>query len=74
MQGVVFLNPDYGERGGEKYLPADEYLSGNVRRKLAEVRAKAETEPQYLSNVEALEKVQPEMCIRDRDISDRQRG
>ena len=59
LQGVVFLNPDYGERGGEKYLPADEYLSGNVRRKLAEVRAKAETEPQYLPNVEALEKVQP---------------
>lgn len=59
LQGVVFLNPDYGERGGEKYLPADEYLSGNVRRKLAEVRTKAETEPQYLPNVEALEKVQP---------------
>ena len=59
LQGVVFLNPDYGERGGEKYLPADEYLSGNVRRKLAEVRAKVETDPQYLANVEALEKVQP---------------
>ena len=59
LQGVVFLNPDYEERGGEKYLPADEYLSGNVRRKLAEVRTKAETEPQYLPNVEALEKVQP---------------
>ncbi len=59
LQGVVFLNPDYGEKGGEKYLPADEYLSGNVRRKLAVVRVKAETEPQYLSNVEALEKVQP---------------
>ena len=59
LQGVVFLNPDYGEKGGEKYLPADEYLSGNVRRKLAEVRAKAETEPRYLPNVEALEKVQP---------------
>lgn len=59
LRGVVFLNPDHGEKGGEKYLPADEYLSGNVRRKLAEVRAKAETEPQYLPNVEALEKVQP---------------
>lgn len=59
LQGVIFLNPDYEERGGEKYLPADEYLSGNVRRKLAEVRTKAETEPQYLPNVEALEKVQP---------------
>lgn len=59
LQGVIFLNPDYGEKDGEKYLPADEYLSGNVRRKLAEVRTKAETEPQYLPNVEALEKVQP---------------
>ena len=59
LQGVIFLNPDYEERGGEKYLPADEYLSGNVRRKLAEVRTKTETEPQYLPNVEALEKVQP---------------
>ena len=59
LQGVVFLNPDYGEKGGEKYLPADEYLSGNVRRKLAEVRTKAESEPQYQPNVEALEKVQP---------------
>ena len=59
LQGVIFLNPDYAEKGGEKYLPADEYLSGNVRRKLAEVRAKAESNPQYLPNVEALEKVQP---------------
>ena len=59
LQGIVFLNLDYAEKGGEKYLPADEYLSGNVRRKLAEVRAKAESEPQYLPNVEALEKVQP---------------
>ena len=59
LQGIVFLNPDYAEKGGEKYLPADEYLSGNVRRKLAEVRAKVESEPQYLPNVEALEKVQP---------------
>lgn len=59
LQGVVFLNPDYGEKDGEKYLPADEYLSGNVRRKLAEVRVKAESEPQYQPNVEALEKVQP---------------
>ena len=59
LQGVVFLNPDYGEKGGEKYLPADEYLSGNVRRKLAEVREKAESEPRYLPNVEALGKVQP---------------
>ena len=36
LKGVVFLNPDYVEGVNEKYLPADEYLSGNVRKKLAE--------------------------------------
>ena len=35
LQGVVFLNPNYTEGVNEKYLPADEYLSGNVRKKLA---------------------------------------
>ena len=35
LKGVIFLNPAYtGESDGhEKYLPADEYLSGNVRQK-----------------------------------------
>ena len=33
LTGVVFLNPDYTEGINEKYLPADEYLSGNVRQK-----------------------------------------
>lgn len=55
LQGVVFLNPE----GGEKYLPADEYLSGNVRRKLALAKAKATIDPQYQPNVEALTAVQP---------------
>lgn len=34
LNGVIFLNPDYDEnnKGVPKYLPADEYLSGNVRR------------------------------------------
>ena len=31
LKGVVFLNPNYKEGVNEKYLPADEYLSGNVR-------------------------------------------
>ena len=43
-----------------KYLMADEYLSGNVREKLAWARKSAEVYPEdFKINVEALEKVQP---------------
>ena len=59
LTGVVFLNPDYAEGVNEKYLPADEYLSGNVRQKLAVAQSKAEQDPQYQINVDALTRVQP---------------
>ena len=61
LTGVVFLNPAYtGENDGhEKYLPADEYLSGNVRQKWAVAQGKAEQDPQYQINAEALARVQP---------------
>ena len=61
LTGVVFLNPAYtGENDGhEKYLPADEYLSGNVRQKLAVAQGKAEQDPQYQINADALARVQP---------------
>ena len=61
LTGVVFLNPAYtGENDGrEKYLPADEYLSGNVRQKWAVAQGKAEQDPQYQINAEALAQVQP---------------
>ena len=59
LTGVVFLNPDYAEGVNEKYLPADEYLSGNVRQKLAVAQAKAAQDSQYQVNAEALEQVQP---------------
>ena len=61
LTGVVFLNPAYtGENDGhEKYLPADEYLSGNVRQKLAVAQGKTEQDPQYQINAEALAQVQP---------------
>ena len=59
LTGVVFLNPDYAEGVNEKYLPADEYLSGNVRQKLAVAQGKAEQDPQYQINAEALARVQP---------------
>ena len=59
LTGVVFLNPDCAEGVNEKYLPADEYLSGNVRQKLAVAQAKAAQSPQYQINAEALARVQP---------------
>ena len=61
LKGVIFLNPAYtGENDGhEKYLPADEYLSGNVRQKLAVAQGKAKQDPQYQINADALAQVQP---------------
>ena len=61
LKGVIFLNPKHSHMlGHRKYLMADEYLSGNVREKLAFARrAVEEFSPDYAVNVEALEKVQP---------------
>ena len=59
LSGVVFLNPDYAEGVNEKYLPADEYLSGNVRQKLAIAQSKAAQDPRYQINATALAQVQP---------------
>ena len=60
LSGVIFRNPLYKENGTQaKYLTADEYLSGNVREKLAEARRSAESDPVFAANVTALEEVQP---------------
>ena len=62
LNGVIFLNPmhGYGNSIEEKYLPADEYLSGNVREKLEWAKRSAEQYPEdYAANVQALERVQP---------------
>lgn len=61
LQGVIFLNPEYNADNptAQKYLMADEYLSGNVRAKLRFAKAIAKTQPEYQINVESLQKVQP---------------
>ena len=62
LTGVIFLNPMHTaeDDGQPKYLPADEYLSGNVREKLEWARRSAELYPEdYAANVQALEAVQP---------------
>ena len=61
LQGAVFLNPLYvsGSNRHEQYLLADEYLSGNVREKLAVAKNSATYNAAFSVNVEALEQVQP---------------
>ena len=62
LKGVIFLNPDYVVESHTrvKYLPADEYLSGNVREKLAQVKPLAERNPEdFAAHLQALEAVQP---------------
>ena len=54
LAGIIFQNPVT-----EKWETADEYLSGNVREKLATARIFAENRPEFAINVTALEGVQP---------------
>ena len=54
LTGVIFKNPLT-----DKWEPSDEYLSGNVREKLNIARNFAENHPEYMVNVQALERVQP---------------
>ena len=51
-RGMIYLNPE-----GNRWEPADEYLSGNVKRKLSVALAAGEA---WQANVAALEKVIPE--------------
>lgn len=62
LHGVIFLNPKESVLARQpKYLTADEYLSGNVREKLADARkAKEAFGEQYAENIAALEAVQPQ--------------
>ena len=54
LSGVIFRVP-----GTERYVTADEYLSGNVRVKLREAEAAAKNDASYSINVEALKAAQP---------------
>ena len=60
LQGVIFRLPGpvpEGERPA--YVTADEYLSGNVRRKLRQAQRAAQQDPAFAINVEALTAAQP---------------
>lgn len=59
LKGVIYKNPEAGGGPLDGWETADEYLSGNVRKKLASARAAAEIDPVFAENVTALEQAQP---------------
>ena len=60
LRGVIFRVPGQSEPDGSPlYVTADEYLSGNVRRKLRQAQRAAEQDPAFAVNVEALTAAQP---------------
>ena len=65
LQGAIYRLP---ESAGDEpcYVTADEYLSGNIRSKLASARLAAEKDEAFQINVTALEKAMP----RDLDASE----
>ena len=62
LQGLIFRNPSYdaADPDSHAYLPADEYLSGNVRKKLIIAEDAARTDAGYTLNVERLQAAQPQ--------------
>lgn len=54
LQGALFLNPET-----QRWETDDEYLSGNVRQKLATAEAAAVRDRRFVANVTALHGVQP---------------
>lgn len=62
LQGLIFRNPSYdaADPDSHAYLPADEYLSGNVRKKLTIAEDAARTDAGYTLNVERLQAAQPQ--------------
>lgn len=60
LSGVIFQNPEKSHGNAlAGWETADEYLSGNVRKKLELAREAAERDPSFAVNVSALEKSQP---------------
>jgi N12 class adenine-specific DNA methylase/prefoldin subunit 5 len=55
LKGIIFLNPQTNQ-----WETDDQYLSGNVRDKLAVADAAAVTDTRFHENVEALKSIQPE--------------
>ena len=59
LRGVIFKDPLAPEEQEKGWQTADEYLSGDVRRKLRIAQMAAEKNPDFTVNVEALRQAQP---------------
>ncbi len=60
LKGVIFRLPEPVTEGEQpRYVTADEYLSGNVRKKLRQAQLAAQQDPSFAINVEALAAAQP---------------
>lgn len=59
LRGVIFCLPDLENEGNPHYVTADEYLSGDVRKKLRTAKMAARVSDMYAPNVSALEAAQP---------------
>ena len=59
LTGVIFKDPAFGDDPLSGWQTSDEYLSGNVRKKLRQVEAAAVDDPAFRVNVEALRAAQP---------------
>jgi len=55
----IYLDPASHKNGRAVYIPADEYLSGNVREKLRIAEAAAESNPIFKVNIDSLREVMP---------------
>ena len=64
LSGVIFKDPAADPTDPEAgWQMADEYLSGDVRAKLRMAQFAAETNPEFVVNVDALTKAQPRDCL-----------
>ena len=65
---LINMNLIYNVPNTDEYQTADEYLSGNIRKKLDTAKIASESDTKYQRNVEALEKAMPERILA-KDIS-----
>lgn len=60
LKGVIYKIPNINDESAEEYVTADEYLSGNIRKKLEIAKLSASIDPQYQYHVEQLEHAMPQ--------------